>query len=77
MAGIIGALIPREPKWENQWYPEPQNDTIKGGKQPTSKGIQQQKITTKSLRKLRQKLKESKEILLSIPKTATIEHTWI
>ena len=30
--GMTGALVPREPRGENQWYPEPYNDTIKGGK---------------------------------------------
>ena len=62
MVGITGALVPREPKGENQWYPEPQNDTIKGGKQPTLRGIQQQGIITESLRKHCLKLKESRKI---------------
>ena len=41
MAGITRALIPKELKGMNQWYPKPYNDTIKGEKQPTSRGIQQ------------------------------------
>ena len=41
MAGIIGALVPREPKGGggNQRYPEPINDTITGEDSQQVKGI--------------------------------------
>ena len=31
MAGITGALVPREPREENQWYPNPRITLQKGG----------------------------------------------
>ena len=39
MADITGALVPKEPRAGELVVFELENDTIKGGKQPTLRGI--------------------------------------
>ena len=68
MADITRALVPRELRGGESVVSEPQNDTIKGGKQPTLRGmIQQKEIITESLRKHGLKLKKKQKTGSGIP----------